>query len=507
MSTQKYHGHTLNFPCAKTIHRPYICVKQNKMHILIILTVLVCIAQFSTQLTHISNSNILQHISSSNHLSRNSSKHNNLHCDEIFQTFNFTRKKNTHELNTTNEIKIYNVFPYDGEKELLLTRLHELSDIIDYFIIVESKRSYNPIRKLYKRIKFNQNDTTFQQFSSQILHLIISDEPYNAIAITNKTIRFREWFRSHVISEFLIQFKQYFPQPNDLFLGTDLDELTTYEILLPFKQCNLNQYNIPWPIAFELKWYIYDFGCQAIQNWRHKPSLTPFHMLFGNPNCTKTCFTYRQFGYYKNIKVGAVIGSAGWHMSYFMSLRNMREKLNHAGDKKKSQVRNHEHIDCYVSTCHHITDHGVDTLPRSKTIYNELNSLCKQYKFGYPKFMVHESCRNHSDFVNFFPTFGSFSKCNYTEAKSIVENVYYKKRNYNHSIPFDWTWKHKKNTSLKYNAFNKKINKHKVKIPSFGKKKYMNKWKKNSKTKIKTHNHLEKQTKRTFNKQREHQLK
>ena len=64
--------------------------------------------------------------------------------------------------------KIYNAFLFFNELELLEIRLDELYDIVDYFVIVESDRTFtNKPKPLY----FNESKSRFERFLDKIKYV------------------------------------------------------------------------------------------------------------------------------------------------------------------------------------------------------------------------------------------------------------------------------------------------------------------------------------------------
>ena len=69
---------------------------------------------------------------------------------------------------------VIDAFPFFNELELLEIRLNELSDVVDYFVLVEATLTHSGKQKpLY----YNNNKHLFEKFSSKILHIIVQDMP------------------------------------------------------------------------------------------------------------------------------------------------------------------------------------------------------------------------------------------------------------------------------------------------------------------------------------------
>ena len=68
--------------------------------------------------------------------------------------------------------KIFDCFSYWDEDLLLDLRLHLLNNIVDYFVIVESNKTW---QNNYKELKFNINK--FKKFKNKILYIPVTDMP------------------------------------------------------------------------------------------------------------------------------------------------------------------------------------------------------------------------------------------------------------------------------------------------------------------------------------------
>lgn len=73
--------------------------------------------------------------------------------------------------------RVWDCFPYAGydpEPEILEIRLHELSDIVDYFVLVEAPLTHSGKTKpLY----FQENKSRFERFLDRIIHVVVTDFP------------------------------------------------------------------------------------------------------------------------------------------------------------------------------------------------------------------------------------------------------------------------------------------------------------------------------------------
>jgi len=72
--------------------------------------------------------------------------------------------------------KVYDIFTFNNELDILEIRLNILNDYVDFFVIVESTETFSGVPKpLY----YNLNKDRFSKFQHKIIHYIIQDTPVN----------------------------------------------------------------------------------------------------------------------------------------------------------------------------------------------------------------------------------------------------------------------------------------------------------------------------------------
>ena len=124
---------------------------------------------------------------------------------------------------------------------------------------------------------------------------------------------------------------------------------------------------------------------------------------------------------FKNLTNKQIIKNSGWHLSFFLSINDIKTKLLHSGDWNDDNIFIKNNIKCYISTCHHI-QYNRKRYPntmkikgiRDKYIYNNLiKNICKNNKTQqiYPKYMVNQACINNTYYLNFFPKINNLKKC------------------------------------------------------------------------------------------------
>ena len=73
-------------------------------------------------------------------------------------------------------MKVYDCFTFFNELDLLEIRLNELNDVVDYFVLVESKRSF---QNKQKSCYYLDNLDRFSKFNHKIIRLEIPEDKFN----------------------------------------------------------------------------------------------------------------------------------------------------------------------------------------------------------------------------------------------------------------------------------------------------------------------------------------
>ncbi len=105
---------------------------------------------------------------------------------------------------------IYDCFTFNDELDILELRLKYLEEKVDFFVLVESRKTFTGIKKpLY----FLENMTRFLKYKNKIIHLII-DDFHSDIAWEN------EYYQRNFIKKGLIDCND-----SDLIFISDVDEI------------------------------------------------------------------------------------------------------------------------------------------------------------------------------------------------------------------------------------------------------------------------------------------
>ncbi|MFA6665763.1 MAG: beta-1,4-N-acetylgalactosaminyltransferase, partial [Armatimonadota bacterium] len=71
-------------------------------------------------------------------------------------------------------MKVYDCFTFFNELELLELRLKLLNDVVDYFVLVESNKTF---KNKDKEFVFEANKSMFEEYLAKIIYIRVEDMP------------------------------------------------------------------------------------------------------------------------------------------------------------------------------------------------------------------------------------------------------------------------------------------------------------------------------------------
>lgn len=108
-------------------------------------------------------------------------------------------------------MKIYDVFPFNNELDLMLLRMHLLDSLVDYFVVSESSLTFSGLNK---PLHYLANKTMYSEFESKIIHVTVEPGPESLTTFE------RDDFQKNQIREALLALCS----DDDVILTGDLDE-------------------------------------------------------------------------------------------------------------------------------------------------------------------------------------------------------------------------------------------------------------------------------------------
>ncbi|MDP1728623.1 MAG: DUF3431 domain-containing protein, partial [archaeon] len=237
---------------------------------------------------------------------------------KLFEIINeFKQKKDwitKEEINNyRKKIKVYDVFTYNGEADILEIRLNILKDTVDQFIMVEAPTTFSGLNKpLY----FEKQKERFMPFLNKIKYFVINDYPNDkdmcslADASSNVPKNGPEHWRREFYQKESIKTALTHLNDDDICFISDVDEIWNPEIIIDYTKNDI----------FKLRQEVYTY---YLNNKSSEPWAGTLITKYKNikNNClnhlrtkSKTKYVYLQNG--------------GWHFTNIGGIEEIRRKLN-----------------------------------------------------------------------------------------------------------------------------------------------------------------------------------
>lgn len=218
------------------------------------------------------------------------------------------------------KISVYDCFTFFNELDLLELRLHELNDVVDYFVLVEATRTHS---NKDKPLFFDENKDRFKKFLPKIVHIVVDDFPSNP-----RDRWVLENFQRNAITRGLVNCN-----PNDSIIISDIDEIVNSSAIIKYK-------NRPGIKVFRQKMYYYYFNCQAVgitwkpakmicyKNLKSPQWLRVYPAPLNNPSRGMVKRANLMHKIRRIIGLDSHIKDGGWHFSYLGGIDRIINKIN-----------------------------------------------------------------------------------------------------------------------------------------------------------------------------------
>ena len=216
-------------------------------------------------------------------------------------------------------MSIFDCFMFSTELDLLEIRLHELSDTVDFFVLVEATKTHSGRDKpLY----YWENKHLFLEFSSRILYINVQDMPMTkaeiAATLTQQDYRWIEsdyqkednWVRERFQRNAMMRVLKD-ANPDDVIIIGDADEIVRRSVIENLNLCEgsnaveqtLNTYYVNWQCT-NMPWW----GSKIIKRKYLTGVVTPSEVRFHTPACK-------------------YIYNGGWHFGFLGGADAVRNKI------------------------------------------------------------------------------------------------------------------------------------------------------------------------------------
>jgi beta-1,4-mannosyl-glycoprotein beta-1,4-N-acetylglucosaminyltransferase len=227
-------------------------------------------------------------------------------------------------------MKIVDCFIFYNEIEILEYRINLLENIVDYFVLVECKKTFT----------YNDKDLYFDKIKHQhpfnnkkIIHLVIDDYPNN----TRDTWS-NEYYQRNYID---IGIKNMSLDNQDIIIISDADEIPNPEILLDIRN---NKLEINKMFCLHQDFYYYNLNCKRDSKWKLSKILNYEYYTNVLNNKPQKC---------RESNNCDPIPNGGWHLSYFGDINFIKNKLQNFShtEYNTQEFRDNDHIKKCILDC------------------------------------------------------------------------------------------------------------------------------------------------------------
>ncbi|KAJ3397051.1 hypothetical protein HDU92_001064 [Lobulomyces angularis] len=231
---------------------------------------------------------------------------NNLSDPQVFcKLHNFNPRENyfNNVKYVNNKIKVFDVFLFSFELDLLEVRLNELYDVIDKFVIIEvpCTTKNRPKELLFKQ---SMRENNFRRFLDKIEYVVFED----FCLLEMKGKQYQDELRSRTIKSA----RDAGAVDGDLFLFSELEEIPRASSIRLLTKCDFGS-----RINLMLDSYRYSFEFRLYPSFVFKSTVS----VIGRINDEKI---HSRFSYLSDL----LLGDAGWHCSWcFRHIGDIQKKM------------------------------------------------------------------------------------------------------------------------------------------------------------------------------------
>jgi len=229
--------------------------------------------------------------------------------------------------------KIYDCFLFFNELELLEIRLNVLNSVVDYFVLVESTKTFT---NHDKPLHYKENKEKFKDFNDKIIHIIIDDlPPYTGEKNAEGEIWEYDFYQRNQIVRGLTN-----ADKEDIIILSDLDEIANPKVVSAFRQEN--------EIAC-LQMFIFYYHLNQLRHekWYMAKVFKKKHLENYSPQELRDLTGSMK-----------VYPNAGWHFSYLGN----KEKIEY---KLKNTAHQQFNTDKIVGEIEYKMNNGIDLFDRA----------------------------------------------------------------------------------------------------------------------------------------------
>lgn len=212
---------------------------------------------------------------------------------------------------------IYDCFVFYDELDLLEIRLNTLSDVVDRFVLVESRKTY---LDKDKELFYEKNKDRFEAFNSRIIHVVVDDFPkFN----WKKLRKFRNWDREDYQRNSLMRGLQNLNE-DDVIIFSDVDEIPNPEMVKKYAHTEGIK-------TFYHGLYYYYLNNMVIDHNEPNEFYKGYKPWHGSVMCSAKYYTKKtspnDMRTYRNSPKNIKVMDGGWHYSFMGGTDMILKKL------------------------------------------------------------------------------------------------------------------------------------------------------------------------------------
>lgn len=212
--------------------------------------------------------------------------------------------------------RVINLIPFNNEMTMLETRLREMGDWVDLFVIVEAAQSFMGAPK---RCGFDENKHLFAEHGDKIRHVKLDAFPDHIDSA---------WARDCWQRDMALAAIDGYWAPDDLVLLTDSDEIVRREAVAAF-DIGL--------IALKMKTYRYFFNYEALPGNPKNDGHTG--VICNAEHLARFGASYIRFVLSRPNKMWNFIPRAGWHFTSMGDAETLVRKFSSYAHQEKNKVK------------------------------------------------------------------------------------------------------------------------------------------------------------------------
>jgi len=243
---------------------------------------------------------------------------------------------------------IISTFSYNGEPAALF-HVQYLFDVVNQFIIVESRYTISGARK--PMLFFEREDTKrdFDPYVSKILYLVVDEIPPRPEGFIDPerhdwmhSVSYDAFWRDHYQREIVKQHVS--PSAKNLFICTDADEIPRREVVAQFRNEQLYVGAFSSKVHLQMLMFYYNLNWVALSTWTH-----PF---VANTDSYFALSDMIQARVANESERAQSLLFAGWHFSYFLSFADIVRKMESFPHREFDQAafKSVEHVTACLAT-------------------------------------------------------------------------------------------------------------------------------------------------------------